>query len=214
MTRTSFRRGQGEKAPAVPGRTDIEDGQAWVRKGLTFPAIALEPISKRPQQDADASEVDEAQEVLGVSLVAGDQTPVVLEPGEQAFDLPSAPVSTQESAILGLPFAGGQVRGDEFDPALLAQALVQAVAVVGLVSDQTVGGVLEEAVVDRLLDEGDLMWRSTGNPTGDRKTSAVCNCHDLGPLPALRLSDARAPVLAPAKVPSMKASVMSSPPRS
>jgi hypothetical protein len=58
------------------------------------------------------------------------------------------------------------------------------------------------------------MWRSTCDPCGDRKTRAVCNCHDLGPLPTLRLPDARAPFLAPAKVPSMKASVISMPPRS
>jgi hypothetical protein len=58
------------------------------------------------------------------------------------------------------------------------------------------------------------MRRSTRDPDGDRKTSAVCNCHDLGPLPALGLPDGRAPFLAPAKVPSMKASVRSSFPRS
>jgi hypothetical protein len=58
------------------------------------------------------------------------------------------------------------------------------------------------------------MWRSTCNPDGDRKTSAVCNGHDLGPLATLGFPDGRAPFLAPAKVPSMKASVMSIPPRS
>jgi hypothetical protein len=58
------------------------------------------------------------------------------------------------------------------------------------------------------------MRRSTRNPGGDRKTSAVCDCHDLGPLPALGLPDGEAPFLAPAKVPSMKASLMSIPPRS
>jgi hypothetical protein len=55
--------------------------------------------------------------------------------------------------------------------------------------------------------------RSTGNPCGDRKTMAVCDCHDLGPLPALGLADGGAPFLAPAKVPSMNASLMSMPPR-
>jgi hypothetical protein len=35
-----------------------------------------------PQQDADASELEEAEEVLGVSLVAGDEAAEVLEPGE------------------------------------------------------------------------------------------------------------------------------------
>jgi hypothetical protein len=56
--------------------------------------------------------------------------------------------------------------------------------------------------------------RRTLDAGGDRKTRAVCNCHDLGPLPALGLSDGRAPFLAPEKVPSMKASLTSMPPRS
>ena len=33
-----------------------------------------------PEQYADASEVDEAEEVLGVPLVAGDELPAVLKP--------------------------------------------------------------------------------------------------------------------------------------
>jgi hypothetical protein len=55
--------------------------------------------------------------------------------------------------------------------------------------------------------------RSACDANGDRKTSAVCNCHDLGPLPALGLSDAAPPFLAPAKVPSMNASLRSIFPR-
>jgi hypothetical protein len=43
---------------------------------------------------------------------------------------------------------------------------------------------------------------------------AVCNCHDLGPLAALRLADAEPPLFAGANVPSMNPSVRSRPPRS
>lgn len=39
---------------------------------------------------------------------------------------------------------------------------------------------------------------------GDRKTMAVCHCHDLGPLPTLRRSNVWTPFFAPAKVASMK----------
>jgi hypothetical protein len=58
------------------------------------------------------------------------------------------------------------------------------------------------------------MGRCACDPKGDRQTRAVCNGHDLGALPPLRLPDSRAPFLAPAKVPSMKHSVRSMPPRS
>jgi len=57
------------------------------------------------------------------------------------------------------------------------------------------------------------MRRSTFNGNGERKTIAVCNCHDLGPFPDLCRTDARPPFLALAKEPSMNASVRSRPPR-
>ena len=84
----------------------------------------------------------------------------------------------------------------------------------GSVSNKTIGFMLEKASVDRLFDERGFLRRSTCNPGGDRKPRAVCNGHDLGLLPALGLPDGEPPLLAPAKVPSMKASLMSIPPRS
>ncbi len=54
----------------------------------------LEPISEMPQQDAEASEVDEAEEVLGVPLPTRDEPAVVVEPREQSFDQPAALVAT------------------------------------------------------------------------------------------------------------------------
>ena len=102
---------------------------------------------------------------------------------------------------------------NQLDSSLFAKPRVERIAVISSVSNKAIGCVLEKAVVERLFDERDFMWRSTCNPAGDRKTMAVCDCHDLGPLPTPRLSDGRAPLLAPAKVPSMKHSVMSIPPR-
>jgi hypothetical protein len=149
-----------------------------------------------------------------VSLVSSDEPAEVVEPGEEPLDLPAPPVASEGTAVLGRgPRAVPPVGRDQLDASLFPEPLGQGIAVVGLVSDQAVGGHGEEAVVDRLFCERDLSWRSTRDPGGDRKASAVCNCHDLGPLPALGLSDGRAPFLAPEKVPSMKASVMSIRPR-
>lgn len=39
---------------------------------------------------------------------------------------------------------------------------------------------------------------------GDRKTIAVCHCHDLGPFPTTRRSNVWTPFFAPAKVASIK----------
>jgi len=110
-----------------------------------------------PQQDADASELEEAEEVLGVSFVAGDQAAEVLEPGEQALDLPAPAIAAQRPAVLSLEFAALEVRSDELDPPLLAQPLIEPVAVVGAIADQSLGGEVEESGVDRLFDERDFM---------------------------------------------------------
>jgi hypothetical protein len=167
-----------------------------------------------PQQDAEASEADEAEEVLGVAIPAGRDAAVVEEPGEQPLDLPASPVAAQHPAVLGVrTLAVRAMRRDQLDSSLLAKARVERIAVVSTVSNKTIGCEAEKAGINRRFEELRLMRRSTRNPGGDRKTMAVCDRHDLCALAALGFPDGEAPFLAPAKVPSMKASVMSIPPR-
>ena len=113
------------------------------------------------QQDADASELDEAAEVLGVVLLSGDQAPEVLQPGEEPLDLPTPHVASQGSAVLGSPTPTRWLGSDHLDASFLQETLIEVIAVVGLVADQSLGSVFEEAVVERLLDERDFMRRST-----------------------------------------------------
>jgi len=157
--------------------------------------------------------VHEALEVLCVPFVSRDDSSKVVEPCEQALDLPTPNVAAQRPAVLGLVFAIGPMGRDQFNLSLVPESLIQGVAFVCFVTDQSIGGHAEEPRVDGFLDERDLSWRSTCDPGGDRKTRAVCNGHDLGPLAFLGFSDGRAPFLAPEKVPSMNASVMSMRPR-
>ncbi len=152
-----------------------------------------------PEQDTDAC----------------DESSVVLTPPEEALDPPATPHPTKRAAILSLRApAIAAVPSDQFDSALLPQALIQSVAVVGPVADQALGRGREEPTVDRLFYEGDLMGRRACDSNGDGKTRAVCNGHDLGALAPFRLPDATAPFFAPAKVASMKHSVRSMAPRS
>jgi hypothetical protein len=58
------------------------------------------------------------------------------------------------------------------------------------------------------------MRRSTFQVNGDRKTRAVCHCHDLRTFAPLGLSHCPSPFLADTNVPSMKHSDRSSWPRS
>ena len=50
----------------------------------------LGPISKSPEEDDEASELDEAEEVLGVILPAHKYAALPLDPGEEAFYQPAA----------------------------------------------------------------------------------------------------------------------------
>lgn len=92
-----------------------------------------------------------------MAFPAGDESAEVVEPREQALDLPAAAVAAQNATVLGLlALSGPAVGRDELDPTG-PQPLIQRVAVIGSVADQSLGSVLEESVVDRLLGERDLM---------------------------------------------------------
>src|SRR5713226_4430672 len=98
----------------------------------------------------------------------------VLEPREQSFDLPAATVAAQRPTILGLYRPVAAVRRDQFD-AFFGELFRERVAVVGLVADEPLGSLREEAGIERGLDERDFIWRSTGHVDGDRKARAVCH---------------------------------------
>lgn len=63
--------------------------------------FVLEPISKLPEQDEQASELDEAEKVLRVELPADQQASTPLDPGEEAFDQPAASIPAKLAAVLG-----------------------------------------------------------------------------------------------------------------
>lgn len=138
----------------------------------------------------------------------------ILQPGKQSFNLPASHVTTQWASILSSRlFAVGLVRSDQLD-ALLVQPLIQGIAIVGSVSDQSLGLFLRKPLVQSFFHQGYFMWRSTSNGYGERKTSAICHCHELCTFAPLGFSHPAAPFLAMTKLPSMKHSLRSKPPRS
>ena len=138
----------------------------------------------------------------------------VLQPGKQPLNLPAISIPSQRPSILGARLlAVGLMRSDQFNP-LLAQSLVQRIAVVGSISDQSFRTLLGKAVFERSFNQSDFMRRSAFNGYGDRKTSAICHCHELCTFAPLGLSHPSAPFFAMTKLPSMKHSVKSSLPRS
>ena len=87
-----------------------------------------------PQQDLCARELEKAEEVPDVIFPAGNQASRVVEPGEEAFDLPAPAVPPQGAAVLGTasPRAIGR---DHFDAVVVAQLRIEQVAVVPAVAD-------------------------------------------------------------------------------
>ena len=148
-------------------------------------------------------------------FVSNDQPPEILKPGKQSFDLPPAPIRPQFSSILGFrSLSSLSMRRYNLNLALLKHPPIKLIAVIGLIANQFIRGILGKTAVDGFLNQFHFVGRSAFNVSGDRNTRSVCNCHDLGAFAALCLADSKTPFFAGAKVPSMNASRISILPRS
>jgi len=165
-----------------------------------------------PKENQRARQVKKSGEVGGAPLIPSDESARVLEPGKEPFDFPAASVSAERATILGEIDPRRAMRGDQFDAAS-GERLVEAVAVIGGVTNEPLRIVAEEAGVQGLRHELRFVRRRRGDGNGERKTSAVCNGHDLGPFAPLGLPDVEPFFLALAKEPSMNVSLRSKPPR-
>src|ERR1700688_2652445 len=93
-----------------------------------------------PQKDYGTGELDHGEEIFRVIFPAHHDAAKIMKPGEQAFDFPAAAVATQRAAVLRDRFAAvPAVRRDQLHAQSFAQALVQRIAVVGFVADQSRG---------------------------------------------------------------------------
>jgi hypothetical protein len=142
------------------------------------------------------------------------QAPEVLQPREEPFDFPPAFVTAEFSPVLAVrSCAITTVRGDQLDSMPLGELIDHCVAVISLIANQSFRLVGHEAVLERSLDKLLLMRRSAPNPEGDRKTMAVCDCHELAPFADERSTNAIAPFFAPMKEASINVSSRPSCPR-
>src|SRR5260370_41914266 len=106
------------------------------------------------------------------------------------------------------------VRRDEVYAVSFVDALVEGIAVVRAVADHAFRGFGKESLVKRGFDELSFMRRSAGHVHGERKTMAVCDCHDFAAFAGLCRADTRAPFFAPLKRASMQDSLRSTFPQS
>jgi serine/threonine protein kinase len=86
------------------------------------------------------------------------------------------------------------VRGDQFH-ATAGQVGIQAVRLVGVVTDETHRERLDKPLREGCVDQGDFVRRGTLDVNRERESAAIGNRHDLRALPALRLAHAGASLL-------------------
>jgi hypothetical protein len=158
--------------------------------------------------------MDKTQIIRDVIIETRRNTAEVAQPCKQAFDLPPSLIASECPPILTLRLDSiNLVRGNHFN-AQLVQLLVQRITIISLIPYKAIWLCLSKTGLKSWLNKGDFMRCSTFSVHGDRKTSAVCHCHNLRTFAPLGLSHAEPPFLATTKVPSINPSRRSSLPRS
>ena len=148
-----------------------------------------------------------------MKLIPYNKAAEVLQPSKKSFHFPATTITTQCPPILSLaPIT--PVGGDHFNAPILFQLGIEFITVVGFVTDESFGQFVGKAPVQGRFDQRHLMRRRACHVYGERNTSSVCHCHDLGALAALSFTNGTTPFFAGANVPSIKASRKSSFPRS
>lgn len=150
--------------------------------------------------------MDEAEEVFDVVFPSGNESSEVLHPGEEPFHLPSPSISPQLTSILSLLSATAPIGCDHFDVVLGGKLLVERVRVVGFVTDEPGGELIEEAAGKNVFHKLALGRRSAFDRYGERKTVISGDSDDFRTLATPGGADSEAPFLALAKVASTNAS--------
>src|ERR1043166_1279117 len=169
-----------------------------------------------PEEDDNAGELDQAEIIFSMVLIAHDQATEVVKPSEQTFHFPATLEGAQRATILSLVLRAAVpfVRRNHFGAKFIGHLLIQAVAVVGLVANQALGHVGHKTLFHCRRHQFHFSRTSTLCAYGDRKTVAVRNRHEFAALATFSFSHAEPPFFAGTKVPSMKHSRRSMPPRS
>ena len=148
-----------------------------------------------------------------MKFVASSNTSEILKPREQTFNLPTTSIPAQRTTILCSRFYPIDfMRSNEFySPS--SKSLIEGVTVIRKIPNNSLRCGASDASGESVFDKGDFMWASRSRVDGDRKTSAVCHCHELRTLAALGFSSSGAPFFATTKVASIKHSVSLNLPR-
>ncbi len=132
-----------------------------------------------------------------------------MKPGKKSFYLPPSFIPSQLTTILTFRFLTIYSMWTNQFNALFLKFRTKGITIIGPISYQSFRQLIKQVGIERILHQ--LYFVSIGScgPYGDRKTSSVCDCHDLGAFAPLSFSNMIPPFLALEKVPSMKHSSIS-----
>lgn len=148
-------------------------------------------------------------------FITNNQTTVVLEPGKQSLYLPPSSKSSQGSAILrGRLSPVIFMRSNQIDTTFFGQLSIQLITVIRSITNYFFRDMFQKTGIQSGLYQLNFMRPSTGCTNGDRKTKSVCEAHNFGAFAPFGFTHTIAPFFAGAKVPSIKPSLRSMPPRS
>ena len=148
-------------------------------------------------------------------FITDNNTTKIMKPCKESLYFPAARVSSQNSPILSgclLPIR--LMRSYKFYIIRFFQLLIKFITIIGFITNKKLWLLIYKKTIKCLFHQSYFMRRSACDANGDRKTRAVCDCHDLAAFSSLCFPNSEPPFLAPAKVPSMKHSVISILPRS
>jgi len=174
----------------------------------------LERVSKIPPEcNPQAGDIEKRSIGGEQELMTNQQSTKLAQPGVGSFHDPATLITTQFTSIL-IPslLAIGPVRCDQIDTAF-PQSLPQRIGIVRRIRNHSWRLLPRTALATRDADLGErgfrkfnFMRRGTFQPNSQRNTLTVDQYHPFCALATLGFTDARAPFLAGAKLPSRKAS--------
>ena len=141
-----------------------------------------------------------------VPFPACDKASVIAKPGNRPFDLPTAFIAPERSAVLKFLSFVLPRRRNKLN-ALLLKIFSKLIRVICFVSNQTLGFFAQ--LINRFINQCHLMWTGRGKGHSQRNTLAISHHHELRPLAPLGFPDFWAPFFAETKVPSIKHSAQS-----
>jgi hypothetical protein len=150
--------------------------------------------SQPSKQDAGHRQLDHAKKVIGAIFVPDYQSSEVLNPRKEPFDLPTASISTQGTAILCFASSIAAMWSDQFHSPR-TEFSIKPIRIVGVVSDKVLGGVQHDHLCQRLIDQRHLVRRGACKRRGHLEAVAICHDDNLRAFASLDLTDMKAPFL-------------------